>query len=140
MDRLPDDVSEYQNAAAQDLESIRKASQLLRRGTKGAYAKAISALLPDLKEMWREAVGAQKYAANANGFHLNVVELLDPLIIQMDKDARYHEDIKNQVMGQGLVAHKLQQLSRYETQLDRKFERPLGMLIKLKEMRITRES
>ena len=50
----------------------------------------------------------------------------------------YHEDIKNQALGQGLMAYKLQQLSRYETHLDRKFERTLGMLVKLKVMRMAR--
>ena len=140
MDRSPDDVSEYQHEAAQDLESIRKASRLLRQGAKGAYAKAISALLPDLQEMWLKAVEAQKYAGNEEGLRLYIGEVLDPLIFQIDKEARYHEDIKNQALGQGLVAYKLQQLSRYETHLDRKFERTLGMLIKLKEMRIARES
>lgn len=38
----------------------------------------------------------------------------------------------------GLQAYKLEKLSRYETHLDRKFERSLAMLIKLKELRGSR--
>ena len=90
--------------------------------------------------MWCEAVAAQKYAVNAEGLRLYIAEVLDPLIMQMVKKARYHEDIKNQAMGQGLVAYELQQLSSYKAHLDRKFERTLGMLIKLKEMRMARGS
>ena len=90
--------------------------------------------------MWWEAVAAEQYIGNAQGLSSYINEVLNPLIIQMDKEARYHEDIKNQALGQGLIAYKLQQLSRYETHLDRKFERTLGMLIKLKEMRIARGS
>ena len=85
-------------------------------------------------------MAAEKYIGNAQGLRLYIDEVLYPLIIQMDKEARYHEAIKNQALGQGLIAYKLQQLSRYETHLDRKFERTLGMLIKLKEMRVTRGS
>ena len=85
-------------------------------------------------------MAAEKYSGNAQGLGSFINEVLNPLIIQMDKEARYHEDIKNQALSQGLIAYKLQQLSRYETHLDRKFERTLGMLIKLKEMRIARGS
>ena len=138
MDLSQDDVIEHQRAAIQDMESLQKASQLLRQAAKGAYKKAVAALLPDSQEMWRDDVAAGKYSGNAQGLGSFINEVLNPLFVQMDKEARYHEDIKNQALGQGLIAYKFQQLSRYETHLDRKFERTLGMLIKLKEMRIAR--
>ena len=46
--------------------------------------------------------------------------------------------IVNQALGEGLQAYKLEKLSRYETHLDRKFERTLAMLIKLKDLRSAR--
>ena len=140
IDLSQDEVTELQRAAGEDLESVQKASRLLRQAAKGAYKKAMAALLPDSQEMWQEAVAAEQYIGNAQGLRSFLDEVLYPLIAQMDKKARYHEDIKNQVLGQGLVAYKFQQLSRYETHLDRKFERTLSMLIKLKELRIARES
>ena len=140
MDLSQDDVIERQRAATQDMESLQKASRLLRQAAKGAYKKAVAALLPDSQEMWRDAVAAEKYNGNVQGLGSFINEVLNPLFVQMDKEARYHEDIKNQALGQGLIAYKFQQLSRYETHQDRKFERTLGMLIKLKEMRIARES
>ena len=140
MDLSQDEVTEHQRAASQDMESLKKASRLLRQAAKGAYKKAIAALLPDSREMWREAIAAEQYTDDSQGLSSYINEVLYPLIIQMDKEARYHEDIKNQALGQGLIAYKLQQLSRYETHLDRKFERTLGMLIKLQEIRIARGS
>ena len=138
MDLSQDEVTEHQRAASQDMESLKKASRLLRQAAKGAYKKAIAALLPDSREMWREAIAAEQYTGDSQGLSSYINEVLYPLIIQMDKEARYHEDIKNQALGQGLIAYKLQQLSRYETHLDRKFERTLGMLIKLKDIRLAR--
>ena len=78
MDLSQDEVTELQRTASQDMQSLQKASRLLRQAAKGAYKKAISALLPDSKEMWREAVAAQKYAANADGLRLYIAEVLEP--------------------------------------------------------------
>jgi hypothetical protein len=38
-------------------------------------------------------------------------------------------------LGEGLRPHLLENLSRYETHLDRKFERTLAMILKLKDLR-----
>lgn len=55
-----------------------------------------------------------------------------------EKEACDHETIKNQALGEGHQDCKLEKLSRCETHLDRKFERSLAMLIKLKEFRGSR--
>jgi len=41
----------------------------------------------------------------------------------------------SETLGEGLPVHRLEKLNRYETHLDRKFERTLAMLVKLKELR-----
>ena len=53
----------------------------------------------------------------------------------MVKEAEYTPAIKAQTLGEGLQAHRLEKLNRYETHLDRKFERTLAMLLKLKDLR-----
>lgn len=53
----------------------------------------------------------------------------------MVKEAEYTPAIKAQTLGEGLQAHLLEKLNRYETHLDRKFERTLAMLLKLKDLR-----
>jgi len=44
---------------------------------------------------------------------------------------RHCEAIKSQVIGEGIAVPVMTNLSRYETHLDRKFQRTLAMLIKL---------
>lgn len=39
------------------------------------------------------------------------------------------------LLGEGLPVQRLEKLNRYETHLDRRFERTLAMLVKLKELR-----
>ena len=62
-------------------------------------------------------------------------EILEPSCIRMEYEARYQPAIKAQTLGEGLKADQLENLNRYETHLDRKFERTLAMLLKMKELR-----
>ena len=43
--------------------------------------------------------------------------------------------IREQAFGEALDANKLEPLARYEVHLDRKFERMLAMLLRLKDLR-----
>jgi hypothetical protein len=43
--------------------------------------------------------------------------------------------IREQAFGEALDAHKLERLGRYEVHLDRKLERMLAMLLRLKDLR-----
>jgi hypothetical protein len=45
--------------------------------------------------------------------------------------------IREQAFGQALDPDKLERLGRYEVHLDRKLERMLSMLIRLRELRVT---
>ena len=78
------------------------------------------------------------YSANAEGLASFITEHLSPLCYQQEKESSHNDAIANQTIGEGLQAYKLGKLSRYETQLDRKFERTLAMLIKLKGLRSSR--
>jgi len=59
----------------------------------------------------------------------------EPHCMSVEKEAQHHAAIKAQTLGEGLQAYQLEKLNRYETHLDRKFERTLAMLIKLKDIR-----
>lgn len=131
----PDEVAERQLAARHDLEATQKAAAILRRGSANAYDKAQRALLPDSRDWWEEYVGEEQYPATAEGLASFIREHLEPLCLGMEREARHHEAIKAQTLGEGLQVHRLEKLTRYETHLDRKFERTLAMLVKLKELR-----
>lgn len=138
MDLKPEDVTENQRAARHDLISTEKASGILRKGGDRAYDKALRALLPDSRDWWDSCVKEEEYTANADGLACFITEHLLPLCHQEVKESRHHGAIVNQTLGEGLQAYKLEKLSRYETHLDRKFERTLAMLIKLKDLRAAR--
>jgi hypothetical protein len=135
MDLTPENVAESQQFARHDLDATNKASAILRKGGERAYDKALRALLPDSREWWESYVEEDEYVADAEGLTNFIDERLTPICRQQEKEARHHEAIKNQTVGEGLQAFKLLSLSRYETHLDRKFERTLAMLIKLKDLR-----
>jgi hypothetical protein len=138
MDLTPEDVAVSQRAARHDLDATNKAAAILRKGGDRAYDKALRALLPDSREWWESYVDEEEYTADAEGLSSFINEHLSPLCYQQEKESRHHDAIVNQTIGEGLQAYKLEKLSRYETHLDRKFERTLAMLIKLKELRSSR--
>ena len=138
MELKPDEVSESQQSSRHDLDATNRASAILRKGGERAYDKALRALLPDSREWWESYVEEEEYAADAQGLATFINEHLSPLCYSQEKEARHHDAIVNQTLGEGLQAYRLEKLSRYETHLDRKFERTLAMLIKLKELRGSR--
>jgi hypothetical protein len=131
----PEQVAASQREARHDLEATWKAAAILRRGGANAYDKALRALLPDSRDWWQEYVAEEEYPASAEGLAEFIREHLEPFCLSLEKEARHHEAIKAQTLGEGLQMHRLEKLTRYETHLDRKFERTLAMLIKLKELR-----
>ncbi len=131
----PEDVAERQKEALHDLEKTQKAAAILGRGRENAYDKALRALLPDSRDWWMEYVEEEEYPATAEGLADFIREHLEPLCLSMEKEARHHDAIKAQTLGEGLQVHRLEKLNRYETHLDRKFERTLAMLVKLKQLR-----
>ena len=92
-------------------------------------------LLLDSRDWWHEWVEDEEYQANAEGLAEFIRDHLLPLCIRNQKEAQYHQAIKSQTLGEGLQVHRLEKLSRYKIHLDRKFERTLAMLVKLKALR-----
>ena len=135
MTATPEEIAEQQRATALDLQATERAAAILRKGAVNAYGKALRTLLSGSREWWEEHVDDGSHTADAKGLTTFINNTLHPICIRMEKEARYHHAIKAQTMGEGLQAYKLEKLNRYETHLDRKFERTLGMLLKMKEMR-----
>lgn len=135
MDLKPEDVATSHQNARHDIDATNRASAILRKGGERAYDKALRALMPDTREWWQNYVDDEDYTADATGLAAFFNEHVIPVCYQQEKEARHHDAIVNQTIGEGLQAYKLEKLSRYETHLDRKFERTLAMLIKLKDLR-----
>jgi hypothetical protein len=131
----PEEVEASHQGAKYDIAAANKASAILRKGGGRAYEKALRALPPDTREWWQGCVDDEEYPADMTGLAAFLSDHVTPFIYQQEKESRHHDAIVNQTIGEGLQAHRLEKLSRYETHLDRKFERTLAMLIKLKELR-----
>ena len=135
MDETPEEIAERQRGAALDLAATRKAAAILRKGGPNAYTKALRALMQDSRDWWDEQIGEEEHSATAEGLAEFIRDSLEPICYRMVKEAQFTPAIKAQTLGESLRAHLLEQLNRYETHLDRKFERTLAMLLKLKSLR-----
>ena len=137
MEGTPEEIAERQREAALDLAATQKAAAILRKGGPNAYAKARRALIQESRDWWDEHVEEEKHPATAEGMAEFIHDSLEPICYRIAKEAEYTPAIKAQTLGEGLRAHLLEKLNRYETHLDRKFERTLAMLLKLKDLRGT---
>jgi len=135
LDLTPDDVAERQRDAALDLTATQRAAAILRKGGPNAYAKARRALIQESRDWWDEHVEEEEHPATAEGLAEFIRDSLEPICYRMAREAQFTPAIKAQTLGEGLRAHLLEKLNRYETHLDRKFERTLAMLLKLKQLR-----
>lgn len=130
-----DGMAKNQQDAALDLQATEKARAILRKSGPNAYERAMRLLRDDSREWWVAEAEEENYPANAEGLAQFIDEELWPHCYAYDKQARYTPAIQVQTLGEGLQAHRLEKLNRYETHLDRKFERTLAMLLKLRELR-----
>ena len=131
----PEEVDTQQRDARADLDATNRASAILHRGGTSAYQRALRALRADSRDWWRDFVADEEYPETAEGLNEFIRSHLGPFCRQTEMEVRHHGAIKAQALGEGLQAHRLEKLNRYETHLDRKFERTLAMLLKLKDLR-----
>lgn len=135
MDETPEEIAERQRNAELDLSATQKAAAILRKGGPNAYTKARRALLQESRAWWDDHVEEEEHPPTVEGLAEFIRDSLEPICYRMVKEAQYTPAIKAQTLGEGLQAHRLEKLNRYETHLDRKFERTLAMLLKLKDLR-----
>jgi len=134
-DTTPEDNADSLKSAEIDLAAGRKAAAILRKGGANAYDKARRALIPESRDWWDQHVADEEYPATAEGLAEFIRDSLEPICYRMMKEAQFTPAIRAQTLGEGLRAHLLEKLNRYETHLDRKFERTLAMLLKLRQLR-----
>lgn len=130
------DLRKFMEGTPEEIaERRREAAAILRKGGPNAYAKARRALIQESRDWWDEHVEEESHPATTEGLAEFIRDSLEPICYRMVKEVEYTPAIKAQTLGEGLQAHRLEKLNRYETHLDRKFERTLAMLLKLKDLR-----
>lgn len=127
------------------LKRANRALELLSDGGADAYEKALEALDPSAREWWNQTVEETEeeyemtYSATADDLAIwveteAIIHIQGQLRALMNRDV-----IREQAFGDAFDPGRFEQLARYETHLDRKFERTLAMLVKLQELRRDRD-
>ena len=151
----PEDVSDAVRATAADTEEdwptsaadeamTRHALGLLGTKRNDAYEAALAALSEGARKCWADMLARKPDelqkgeapttadATSLRGFLENVVL---PWLETRKKELANRPLIREQAFGEALDPDKLERLGRYEVHLDRKLERMLTMLLRLKDLR-----
>jgi hypothetical protein len=128
----------------EDEVMTRRALDLLGSRRSNRYRAALSALREDTREWWTDLLvrdpdeldeGEEPATADEMGLRRFLEDTVMPWFESRKKELAYRPLIREQAFGEALDPDKLEQLCRYEVHLDRKLERMLVMLLRLKDLR-----
>jgi len=128
----------------EDEAMTRRALDHLGSRRNDAYEAALSELRQDTQDWWKETIepdqeeleaGQQPASANAQSLRHFLESRVLPWFDKKRAELENRPLIRQQALGEALDPHKLERLGRYEVHLDRKLERMLSMLLKLKQLR-----
>ncbi len=140
----PDDTRREMQDLDEDQAMTEKALRLLRAGKPGAYDKALAALQEDTRDGWQELLedadedDQQPHTPDAAGLLRFLEAEMDGWYSDRRKELENRPLIRTQAFAEAFDPDRLGNLARYETHLDRKLERTLTMLLKLKDLRTAR--
>jgi hypothetical protein len=127
-----------------DEAMTRRALKLLGTRRNNAYEAALAAVREDTRQWWEDMLarepdeldeGEQPATADPEGLRRFLEAEVLPWFENRRKELANRPLIRDQAFGEALDPDKLEQLGRYEVHLDRKLERMLTMLVRLKELR-----
>ena len=122
----------------------RQALNLLGSLRNDAYEAALAALQADNSEWWEDVLSRapedldedeEPATPDVEGLRRFIEKEVLPWYVQRRKELENRPLIRAQAFGQSLVPDELAGLARYEVHLDRKLERTLTMLIRLRDLR-----
>ena len=135
-----DDVA----AMAADEAMTHSALALLSSRHNDAYEAALAALREDTQGWWADTLarkldelddGEEPATADVEGLRGFLKAKVLPWFERRRAVLANRPLIREQALGEALNVHKLEHLGRYEVLLDRKLERMLSMLLRLKDLR-----
>jgi hypothetical protein len=128
----------------EDTAMTNRALELLGAKGEGCYRNALAALREDTRGWWEEALAMdpteqgpdeQPYAANALSLRRFLADEILPWLVKRRAQLVSRPLVREQALGESLNVFQLERLGRYEVHLDRKLERMLAMLYRLKDLR-----
>jgi hypothetical protein len=138
------DTEEDVRDMREDEAMTRRGLDMLRSGRNDAYEAALETLREDTRDWWTDTLaggpdelneGEEPATADAAGLRLFLEANVLPRFEGRRKELANRPLIREQAFGESLDPDKLERLGRYEVHLDRKFERTLTMLLRLKALR-----
>ncbi len=120
-----------------DQAMTEKAWAILQDGEPEAYARALAVLREDTRTYWLECLqepGTHRKAA-AEALRGWIDHHWREWFEEPTAELEHRDTIREQAFGTAYASEKLEPLARYETHLDRKFERTLSALFRLPELR-----
>lgn len=135
------DGDEERTDLAEDEAQTRAALAVLGSNRTDAYEAALSALREDTQEWWADELGRglddldegeEPARADQGGLRSFIEGKVLPWFETRRRDLAHRPLIREQAFGEALEPDKLDRLGRYEVHLDRKFERILSMLLRLR--------
>jgi hypothetical protein len=134
--------------AVRDMEEdeamTRQALDLLNSRRNDPYEAATAALREDTQQWWADTLARdpaeleedeEPATADAEGLRRFLEGEVLPWFEARKKELANRPLIREQAFGESLDPDKLERLGRYEVHLDRKLERTLAMLLRLKDLR-----
>jgi len=149
---IPQALSATPTDTARDLQELkrdqavtRQAWDILEAGDTQAYAQAMAVLSEDARRYWQECLAEQPDDGLA---YAPTVEALKAWIDRHWREwyedpiaeLEYRDAIREQALGAAYASDHLEMPARYEVHLDRKLERTLAMLIRLRDLRRAAEA
>jgi hypothetical protein len=128
----------------EDEAMTRRALDLLGSRRNYRYQAALAALREDTRDWWADLLarhpdeleeGERPATPDEAGLRRFLEGTVMPWFDTRKKDLANRPLIREQAFGEALDPDKLERLGRYEVHLDRKFERMLAMLLRLKDLR-----
>ncbi|MBM3758419.1 MAG: hypothetical protein FJW38_31155 [Acidobacteria bacterium] len=122
----------------------RRALDLLGSRRNDRYEAALAALRGDTRDWWADTLardpedlgeGEEPATPDEDGLPRFLEGTVMPWFDGRRKELANRPLIREQAFGEALDPDKLERLGRYEVHLDRKLERMLAMLMRLKELR-----
>jgi hypothetical protein len=138
------DTEEDLLAMQEDEAMTHRAFALLGSRRNDAYETALAALREDTRDWWADVLARDpdeleedEAAATADpeGLRRFLEAEVLPWFENRKKELANRSLIREQAFGEALDPDKLERLGRYEVHLDRKLERMLTILLRLKELR-----
>jgi hypothetical protein len=127
-----------------DEAMTRRALKLLASKRDDAYEAALAVLRDDTQAWWADQLtrdprqleeGEEPAAADTDGLRRFLENDVFPWFENRKRELANRPLIREQAFGEALDPDKLERLGRYEVHLDRKLERMLAMLLRLKDLR-----